>query len=104
MLNALLNLLLGGNRERSSPPPDYTIKHHNRDDFIYREGDHALTIRGEMCIGPIDFMIYSGGIKNWDPPHANEPIDSEKKRQILERLDPYMKKLGIKYELDDTSY
>jgi hypothetical protein len=55
-----------------------------------------------MLIGDVNFVIYRGITKtHWMPPHDNETISPEKKKQIFERLDEYMKENRIRYEIED---
>jgi hypothetical protein len=83
------------------PKPQYTLDVFNRDNFLYREGDHKLVIYGQMLTGPfVDFVIYTSEITNWEAPHNDEPISAEQKQIIVERLDQYLKRRGVRYTLN----
>jgi hypothetical protein len=68
-----------------------------RDEYKYIEGDHALTLQIEMLSGTPKRVIYSRTIKKWMPPHDNEAISDEKRKQILERICKYFEINRISY-------
>ena len=68
-----------------------------RDEYKYIEGDHALTLQVEMLSGTPKRVIYSRTIKKWLPPHDNEFISDEKRKEILERICKY-------FEINHLSY
>lgn len=68
-----------------------------RDEYKYIEGDHALTLQVEMLSGTPRRVIYSRTIKKWLPPHDNEAISDEKRKEILERICKYFEINRISY-------
>jgi hypothetical protein len=68
-----------------------------RDEYKYIEGDHVLTLQIEMLSGTPRRVIYQRTIKKWLPPHENEAISDEKRKEILERVCKY-------FEINTISY
>ena len=63
----------------------------------YREGDRRLEAFRERLIGDPSMDIDSSSIESWLPPHENEAIPSEKKRQILDNICAAVEFLGLTY-------
>jgi hypothetical protein len=68
-----------------------------RDEYRYVEGDHVLTLQIEMLSGEPRRVIYSRTIKKWLPPHDNEVISDEKRKQIVEKISQYFEMNGVSY-------
>jgi hypothetical protein len=68
-----------------------------RDEYKYIEGDRALRVQIEMLSGSPKRVIYSRTIKNWMPPHDNEIITDDKRKEIVAKICKY-------FEMNDISY
>ena len=68
-----------------------------RDEYKYLEGGRALMFQAEMLSGYPQRVIYSRTIKQWLPPHENEIITDEKRKEILQRVCKY-------FDLNHISY
>jgi Immunity protein 74 len=71
-----------------------------RDEYKYCDGDHALVLQIEMLTGKPERLLYSSTIKQWLPPHENEPIGSMQRREIAERISRCLEKAGYTVEID----
>jgi hypothetical protein len=71
-----------------------------RDEYKYCDGDHALVLQIEMLKGDPERLLYSSTIKQWLPPHENEPIGSTQRREIAERISQCLEKAGYTVEID----
>jgi hypothetical protein len=68
-----------------------------RDEYKYIEGDRALRVQIEMLSGTPEKVIYSRTVKNWLPPHENEVITEEKRKEIVAKICKY-------FEINNISY
>jgi hypothetical protein len=68
-----------------------------RDEYRYVEGDHVLTLQIEMLSGEPRRVIYSRTIKKWLPPHDNEVISDEKRKQIVEKISRHFEMNRVSY-------
>jgi Immunity protein 74 len=68
-----------------------------RDEYKYIEGDRALTVQVEMLSGTPRRVIYSRTIKNWMPPHDNEIITEDKRKEIVANICKYFEMNNISY-------
>jgi Zn-dependent M32 family carboxypeptidase len=68
-----------------------------RDEYRYVEGDHVLTLQIEMLSGEPRRVIYSRTIKKWLPPHDNEVISDEKRKQIIEKISQHFEMNRVSY-------
>ena len=68
-----------------------------RDEYRYVEGDHVLTLQIEMLSGEPRRVIYSRTIKKWLPPHDNEVISDEKRKQIVEKISQHFEMNRVSY-------
>ncbi len=68
--------------------------------IIYTEGDREVHIDVEMQAGPIDMVIYSNSLKNWEKPFDSELLTQEELVRIKERVNEDMKqsKLNVEWE------
>ena len=71
-----------------------------RDEYKYRDGNRALVLQIEMLTGKPERLLYSSTIKQWLPPHENEPIDPAQRREIAERISRCLGKAGYTVEID----
>jgi hypothetical protein len=67
----------------------------------YREHDRVMQIHVERAAVEVDWSIYPESIRSWLPPHQDEPISDEKRRQILERIVSALNFLAVKYRVAD---
>jgi hypothetical protein len=63
-----------------------SLRRLGRDEYKYCDGDHALVVQVEMLTGKSERVLYSSTIKQWLPPHENEPLDSTQRREIADRI------------------
>lgn len=68
-----------------------------RDEYKYIEGDRALRVQIEMLSGTPKRIIYSSTVNNWMPPHDNEIITEEKRKEIVAKICKY-------FEINNISY
>lgn len=68
-----------------------------RFEIEYREGDHVLIVPVEP--GPSALGIELSSAKAWVPPHDEEEISSEKRRQIASNIAAAMKRLRTGFEI-----
>ncbi len=55
-----------------------------REGLRYSEGGRSMEIDGEMLVGgDTNWVVYTDSIERWDPPHDAEPVDAEKKAEIV---------------------
>ncbi len=54
--------------------------------LVYTEGNKKLYIDSEILASPGNIAIYKASIRNWVPPDDDEPIDAEKRTQIIENI------------------
>lgn len=54
--------------------------------LLYKEGDHSLYIGVEPGGKRGGYAVYFSDIQNWNPPFDNEPITSEIREKIRERV------------------
>ncbi len=76
----------------------YIVKFRGRSGVIYKEGDRSVQIEAEMLSGSIDLVIYSEGIKAWQPPHDDEIISTEEKKNIIVNITKYLEEKGLSIE------
>jgi len=79
---------------------DRSLVRLGRDEYKYCEGNHALVLQIEMLTGKPERLLYSSTIKQWLPPHENDPIDSIQRREIAERISRCLEKAGLTVEID----
>jgi hypothetical protein len=59
------------------------LMHISRWSFRLQIGDRAITIAGELCIGPIDFLGYHRSIRSWESPHEDDIITDDQRDIIM---------------------
>ncbi|OCA85822.1 hypothetical protein A8F94_13195 [Bacillus sp. FJAT-27225] len=65
--------------------------------YILIEVDNkVIKVQGEMLVN--GFAAYADTIKNWEPPHENEVLDSETKQNIIVEAVEYTKNSQFKIE------
>jgi hypothetical protein len=75
----------------------FSVQFRGLHDLLYREGDKLLVAFRERLTGDPSVDIDSASIESWEPPHQDEIIFSDKKRQILENILAALDFLGITY-------
>jgi hypothetical protein len=54
--------------------------------LLYSEGNKSLRIDSEVLARPSGIMIIKKSIRAWEPPHADEPIDENKREAIIDNI------------------
>jgi Immunity protein 74 len=72
-----------------------------RKGLTYTEGDYCIRIATERARGRADWIIYLDAIRNWQPPHANEPLGEERRKLIRQRVVAALNFLKVRYHLSD---
>jgi|HubBroStandDraft_2_1064218.scaffolds.fasta_scaffold420229_2 hypothetical protein len=65
----------------------------------YTEGNHVLRVHTELSTSGNIICINS--VKSWLPPHQDEKISEEKRRQIQQRVIAALDFLKVRYVLPD---
>jgi hypothetical protein len=65
----------------------------------YSEGDHVLRVNIELSVSAN--IIYIDSLKSWLPPHQDEKISEEKRRQIQQRVIAALDFLKVRYVLPE---
>lgn len=75
----------------------FSVQFRGLHDLLYREGDRHLVAFRERLIGTPSVDIDSASIEKWQPPHDNEVISENKRRQILHNICSALDFLQITY-------
>jgi hypothetical protein len=68
----------------------------------YREGTHEMLVDSENLVqgSRYDLVLYTGSVRRWKPPYADELISDAKRGQIIARICELLRSSGIKVDLD----
>ena len=68
-------------------PKTFSLKFNGRSGITYKESGRRMLIDSEMLDGKtFDMVIYRDSIKCWQPPHDDEPVSEEKRRDIEDNI------------------
>ncbi len=57
-----------------------------RTGLLYEEGPRRLNVYSELLAGPSGIGVTGGSIRQWEPPHADEPIDMHRRLVIIDNI------------------
>ncbi len=80
----------------------WTVEDVRSSHVVYCEGDHKAWIPGEILSGgyqQADFVLYPKSPLSWKPPYTSEPINQDKKEEIIKRTCENLKTKGLKVEV-----
>jgi len=66
--------------------------------LTYFERNKSIGLNAEYGQGP-DLIIQTSSIRKWHPPFDNEPVSSNKKAEIIARIEEALSFLQVKYRL-----
>jgi hypothetical protein len=56
-----------------------------RTEIRYSEPGRSCLVDSEVLATPA-IAVWAGGIRSWDPPHANDPLSDDDRRRILQNI------------------
>ena len=59
-----------------------------------------VVIQGEALAGGQGFILYANTIKHWEPPHENQSINDETRKEIIEHVLKESAKHGYNFEFE----
>lgn len=65
----------------------------------YSEGDRLIRVGVERAAGQVDWIIYIGSLNHWMPPHQDDLLSEEKRRQVRKRVLSALDFMKIRYHL-----
>jgi hypothetical protein len=70
--------------------------------LIYREGPRTLICDAELMAPGTTFylVIYADQVKNWEAPHAAEPLDDHEKKRIFENIKAAYRSIGEEIDVE----
>lgn len=76
----------------------FLVESAGRRQLRYREGDREALV--EVEDGLANLVIYTSTLGGWEPPHAAEPMSSEKRDEIIRRVSEALTFLGTPHVLE----
>ena len=65
-----------------------------RDEYKYVEGERSLLVQIDMLRGKPSKMLYLSTIKQWLPPHQDEPITEAERTRIAKKIADFLTRQG----------
>jgi hypothetical protein len=64
----------------------FSVKVLGRTGIEYREGDRSMFVDSEVLAVGNGMAVFKDSITGWKPPHNSEPINEEKKHEIVSNI------------------
>jgi len=81
------------------PAPGIWFEPTGAGSYRYHSGDYSANIEGELLVGAIDIVIYAYSLSSWMPPHEQEPLTDQKRREIVADLCKVLEHYNRKYDI-----
>jgi hypothetical protein len=81
-----------------------TVTHISPSHLDVRVGIRSTRVDGEANIGRTlaPYFVYSDSIRQWLPPHEQDPLSAEDNKAILDAICLYLEQKGMAYVVNPT--